>query len=256
MDDDGFIDEYRARRLTELKIQARSPVRKTDCRSLIPGSTLLSEGKNSKIYKNGSYIIKEIDPPLFSWARDEIRFYRELSHFPTCHSHVVCFIDSQELPDHIYLLFQADTGTVDLEQFLRTTKLTLKDDIISLFIQLLNGLKYIHSKGIIHRDIKPSNILISPDFGTVKYLDFGISCKLPDCVAPRMIGTIGYMPPAHAIEHKSTFVFDQLSDLFSLGKTFRQITDADLFDELIDDMTSFRSDMTIDDLLLHLEILM
>lgn len=41
----------------------------------------------------------------------------------------------------------------------KNIKLPLKT-IVNIIIQIANGLKHIHSKGIIHHDIKPSNILI------------------------------------------------------------------------------------------------
>ena len=47
----------------------------------------------------------------------------------------------------------------------------------SLFTQLVQGLKFIHSHGIVHRDIKPENVLIDGT-GVLKYADFGYAVDL------------------------------------------------------------------------------
>ncbi len=40
--------------------------------------------------------------------------------------------------------------------------------------QILRGMKYIHSAGVIHRDLKPGNLLVNADC-ELKICDFGLS---------------------------------------------------------------------------------
>eukprot|EP00959_Pyramimonas_sp_CCMP1952_P133184 2784507-Pyramimonas_sp.AAC.1 len=40
--------------------------------------------------------------------------------------------------------------------------------------QMLEGLRHIHTQGVIHRDLKPSNVFFDPQ-GTVKIGDFGLA---------------------------------------------------------------------------------
>ena len=47
-------------------------------------------------------------------------------------------------------------------------------DIYWIFIQLVEGLAFIHSKGILHRDLKPGNIFVDGK-GVIKIGDFGLS---------------------------------------------------------------------------------
>ena len=50
----------------------------------------------------------------------------------------------------------------------------LRKNAIDYTIQIAEGLKKAHEKGIIHKDIKPANIIITND-NEVKILDFGLS---------------------------------------------------------------------------------
>lgn len=54
------------------------------------------------------------------------------------------------------------------------------ESLVSIYIkQVLIGLVYLHSQGIVHRDIKGANILTTKD-GVVKLTDFGVATKLSE----------------------------------------------------------------------------
>lgn len=62
---------------------------------------------------------------------------------------------------------------IDLDRVIRTQELS--DKHCQFFIyQLLRGLKFIHSAGVIHRDIKPANLLVN-DQCDLKICDFGLA---------------------------------------------------------------------------------
>ncbi|KAM3915872.1 eukaryotic translation initiation factor 2-alpha kinase 1 [Leptodactylus fuscus] len=48
---------------------------------------------------------------------------------------------------------------------------------LSIFCQLLQGVRYIHSMGVLHRDLKPRNIFLQGPDLHVRIGDFGLACR-------------------------------------------------------------------------------
>ena len=62
--------------------------------------------------------------------------------------------------------------------------------------EILTGLDFLHSQGILHRDLKPSNVLVDVE-GHMRLTDFGISRVLNEdetTVQTNANGTLGWMP--------------------------------------------------------------
>lgn len=88
--------------------------------------------------------------------------------------------------------------------------------------QVLDGLRYLHSNGIIHRDLKADNLLLETD-GTCKISDFGISKKSQDIYSNNaemsMQGTVFWMAPEviHNIVEDKKQGYSAKVDIWSLG---------------------------------------
>jgi MAP/microtubule affinity-regulating kinase len=68
-------------------------------------------------------------------------------------------------------------------------------DAKRIFKQILEGIKYCHSRCITHRDIKLENLLLD-DNNNVKIIDFGFSTCIPNEKKIKMFcGTPSYMAP-------------------------------------------------------------
>ncbi len=91
--------------------------------------------------------------------------------------------------------------------------------------QIVKGMLYLHTHGIMHRDLTLSNLLLSTSMN-IKIADFGLATqlKLPSEKHFTMCGTPNYISPevatrsAHGLE----------SDVWSLGCMFTPSSQADL----------------------------
>jgi len=84
----------------------------------------------------------------------------------------------------------------NLFQYLKDREFTLSEKRTRAIIyELAQGIKYIHSHGIIHRDLKLENIMMtdSTDEAKAKIVDFGLARILgPEEKTRECFGTFGY----------------------------------------------------------------
>lgn len=86
--------------------------------------------------------------------------------------------------------------------------------------QVLEGLIYLHSQGVVHRDVKAANILLTNE-GDIKLTDFGVSTKVSTKTIKTysIAGTPNWMAPEIiSMDGTST-----ASDIWSLGATIVEL---------------------------------
>ncbi|XP_075752526.1 lkb1/serine/threonine kinase 11 isoform X7 [Rhipicephalus microplus] len=100
-----------------------------------------------------------------------------------------------------------------------------EQNVHSYFCQLLDGLEYLHSQGIVHKDIKPGNLLLT-NCETLKISDLGVAEALDrfavDDTCHTSQGSPAFQPPEIANGHDSFSGFKV--DVWSSGVTLFNIT--------------------------------
>ena len=113
------------------------------------------------------------------------------------HINVVYVFQIIEDTENYYIIMEYCKHGELFDYIVKNEKLS-EDESSVFFYQLINGIEYIHSKGISHRDLKPENLLLAEN-NILKIIDFGLShefggeellktkCGSPSYAAPEII---------------------------------------------------------------------
>lgn len=97
------------------------------------------------------------------------------------HKNVVSMFELFESPRCLWIILElVDGGT--LHDFLASSKTYSEQSACIHMKQVIEGVHYLHSRGVVHRDLKLDNILISKEFDDhlceIKIADFGLSALI------------------------------------------------------------------------------
>eukprot|EP00042_Codosiga_hollandica_P054675 m.745585 g.745585 ORF g.745585 m.745585 type:complete len:377 (-) comp58957_c1_seq1:83-1213(-) len=108
----------------------------------------------------------------------------------------------------------------NLHGFCRAQQLN-GEQVRYIIYQILRGLKYMHSAGVVHRDLKPSNIAINDEL-KIKIIDMGLARVVPDQDQGDntvYVQTRWYRAPEVILEA----AYDERMDVWSVGCIMAEI---------------------------------
>ncbi|CEG41813.1 cmgc cdk cdc2 protein kinase [Plasmopara halstedii] len=186
----------------------------------------IGEGTYGVVYKSLDLKTKQVvalkrirleteDDGIPSTALREISVLRELEH-----RNIVSLLDCLQEDGKLFLVFEFMEK--DLKRYMEH-KLGKLDpaQIKSFLYQLLKGLAFSHSRGIMHRDLKPQNLLVNTT-GELKIADFGLAraFSLPIKKYTHEVVTLWYRAPEILLGQE---IYSPPVDIWSVGVIFAEM---------------------------------
>lgn len=158
--------------------------------------------------------VLENDPTLLQRFKEELRLARRITHKNVLRTHD--FDVTQDGTPYISMEYLEGVTLKELVQGKGALPVGVG---LRIAKQMCAGLNAAHQQGVVHRDIKPHNMLIIPETGELKIMDFGIARRSEVhsdgglTTDGMVMGTPDYMAPEQAQGHPADF----RSDLYALG---------------------------------------
>jgi serine/threonine protein kinase len=191
----------------------------------------LGRGGMARVYRayhprlNRYVAIKVLRSDLVEDGEFLARFEREARAVASLrHPNIIQVHDFDVQGDVYYMvmeLLEGDSLKVRLNDYRARGERMPLGETSRILLDVLDGLHYAHSEGMVHRDIKPGNIMLTKR-GRAVLTDFGIAQIVGGTrytVSGALMGTLSYMAPEQGLEGRC----DARCDIYSLGIVFYEM---------------------------------
>ncbi|XP_022905274.1 serine/threonine-protein kinase grp-like [Onthophagus taurus] len=122
----------------------------------------------------------------------EVKIHKVLAH-----PHIIRLFGQREEPETVYIFMEYASGG-ELFNKIEPDVGMPTFEAQKYMKQILDGVQYLHTKGVAHRDIKPENILLDEE-GVIKISDFGMATifrlRGKERLLDKKCGTLPYVAP-------------------------------------------------------------
>ena len=177
------------------------------------GIVLLARRReDNKIYAIKRVQISNLNQKEKQNALNEVRILASISH-QNIIGYKESFYDDNTQTLNLVLEF-ADDGDLatKIQNYKKSNQIFKENEIWSLFIQMIKGLKVLHEHQIMHRDLKSANIFLTKS-GTCKLGDLNVSKVVKKGLLYTQTGTPYFASPEVWMDKP----YDYKSDIWSVG---------------------------------------